>query len=91
MCQLSLVGTQESAAGEEGEWLRGRGAGWREWVASTAREQPVQAPGPGGRQVDRLRAELRADFRSALRHAYLGPECDPPLAPDCDLCLVPFS
>jgi hypothetical protein len=41
-------------------------------AATAAARKPDQAPHG---EVDRLRAELRADFRSALRHAYLGPEC----------------
>ena len=41
-------------------------------AATAASAKPKQAP---RNEVDRLRAELRADFRSALRHAYLGPEC----------------
>ena len=32
-------------------------------------------PGETRNEIDRLRAELRGDFRSALRHAYLGPRC----------------
>ena len=30
-------------------------------------------PSEARNEIDRLRAELRGDFRSALRHAYLGP------------------
>lgn len=70
LTQISTYGRQRQ--GEQGEWLRQGGGGWREWVAGAAAEQPKKA---SGSQVDRLRAELRADFRTALRHAYLGPEC----------------
>ena len=53
---------------EQGEWLQG--GGWRAWIASNAR---VPTPKEARGEIDRLRAELRGDFRSALRHAYLGP------------------
>lgn len=52
----------------EGDWVQG--GGWRAWVAGTARSQDIANP---SNELDRLRAELRNDFRSALRHAYLGP------------------
>lgn len=39
-------------------------------MAGTARSQDIANP---SNELDRLRAELRNDFRSALRHAYLGP------------------
>ena len=35
----------------------------------------VPKPGEARNEIDRLRAELQGDFRSALRHAYLGPRC----------------
>ena len=34
-----------------------------------------RSPSEARNEIDRLRAELRGDFRSALRHAYLGPRC----------------
>lgn len=53
---------------EQGEWLQG--GGWRAWVVNNAR---ASRPNEARNEIDRLRAELRGDFRSALRHAYLGP------------------
>lgn len=53
---------------EQGEWMQG--GGWRAWVVSNAK--PTK-PSEARNEIDRLRAELRGDFRSALRHAYLGP------------------
>ena len=47
-----------------------QGGGWRAWVASNAK---AAKPNEARNEIDRLRAELRGDFRSALRHAYLGP------------------
>ena len=55
-----------------------QGGGWRAWVVENARAaQPNQARN----EIDRLRAELRGDFRSALRHAYVGPRSGPPHGP----------
>lgn len=51
---------------QEGEWVPG--AGWFAWAARTP--QP-----PAANQIDKLRAELRHEFRAAVRHAYLGPRC----------------
>ena len=53
---------------EQGEWMQG--GGWRAWIVSNAK---APAPNETRGEIDRLRAELRGDFRSALRHAYLGP------------------
>ncbi|BDA49240.1 probable chaperone protein DnaJ at N-terminal half [Coccomyxa sp. Obi] len=63
-------GSQTSRRDEdEGEWVQG--GGWRTWVARTVRNRDAIRP---RNELDRLRAELRGDFRSALRHAYLGPK-----------------
>ena len=43
-------------------------------------------PNEARNEIDRLRAELRGDFRSALRHAYVGPRSGPPPGPL--LCLL---
>lgn len=51
----------------QGEWVPG--AGWFAWAT-----RPASQPKAG--QVDKLRAELRTEFRAALRHAYLGPRVD---------------
>ncbi len=56
---------------EQGGWMQG--GGWRAWVVSSAK---APAPNETRGEIDRLRAELRGDFRSALRHAYLGPRSD---------------
>ena len=47
-----------------------QGGGWRAWVVNNAR---AARPNEARNEIDRLRAELRGDFRSALRHAYVGP------------------
>lgn len=47
-----------------------QGGGWRAWVVNNAK---ASRPYKARNEIDRLRAELRVDFRSALRHAYLGP------------------
>ena len=49
-----------------------QGGGWRAWVVNNAK---AAKPNEARNEIDRLRAELRGDFRSALRHAYLGPRC----------------
>ena len=54
--------------GEE-QWIQG--GGWAAWAASAP--EPPRA----GSEVDHIRAELRTELRSALRHAYLGPKYAP--------------
>ena len=51
-----------------------QGGGWRAWVVNNAR---AARPNEARNEIDRLRAELRGDFRSALRHAYVGPRSGP--------------
>ena len=59
-----------------GQWMRG--GGWRAWVVNSAR---AAQPNEVHNEIDRLRAELRGDFRSALRHAYVGPRSGLPHRP----------
>ena len=47
-------------------WVQG--GGWAAWAATAP-----SAPKPT-KKVARLRESLRGELRSALRHAYLGPE-----------------
>lgn len=50
------------------QWLQGRG--WRAWASRVVYHEEKATP---QNELDRIRRELRGDFRSALRHACLGP------------------